>query len=87
MMAWEGCSKYGMQDVAERFAYRWLYTITKSFVDFNGVVPEKFDVVNLSHKLDVEYGSGCAEGRDQQKDESSRFLTRSYSCPFSILQT
>ena len=31
--------------------------ITKSFVDFNGVVPEKFDVVGLSHKVEVEYGN------------------------------
>ena len=34
-----------------------LYRITKSFVDFNGVVPEKFDVVGLSHKVEVEYGN------------------------------
>ena len=31
--------------------------ITKSFVDFNGVVPEKFDVVNMTHKVQVEYGN------------------------------
>ncbi|KAI9139452.1 trehalase-domain-containing protein [Paraphysoderma sedebokerense] len=57
MMAWRGFEKYGRLDVAKRLAYRWLYTITKSFVDFNGVVPEKFDVVNLSHLLEVEYGN------------------------------
>jgi alpha,alpha-trehalase len=32
-------------------------SITKSFVDFNGVVPEKFDVVNMTHKVQVEYGN------------------------------
>ena len=26
-------------------------------MDFNGVVPEKFDVVNLSHQVQVEYGN------------------------------
>lgn len=31
--------------------------ITKSFVDFNGVVPEKFDIVNMTHKVQVEYGN------------------------------
>lgn len=36
---------------------RLLYRITKGFVDFNGVVPEKFDVVSLSHKVEVEYGN------------------------------
>ncbi|KAI8139950.1 trehalase-domain-containing protein [Fennellomyces sp. T-0311] len=57
IMAWEGFERYGMKDIARRLAYRWLYTITKSFVDFNGVVPEKFDVVGLSHKVEVEYGN------------------------------
>ncbi|KAI9033863.1 trehalase-domain-containing protein [Phycomyces nitens] len=57
MMAWVGFDRYGMQDIARRLAYRWLFTITKSFVDFNGVVPEKFDVVGLSHKVEVEYGN------------------------------
>lgn len=31
--------------------------ITKSFADFNGVVPEKFNVVNLCHDSSVEYGT------------------------------
>lgn len=35
----------------------WCFRITKGFVDFNGVVPEKFDVVGLSHKVEVEYGN------------------------------
>lgn len=33
------------------------FRITKSFVDFNGVVPEKYDVVGLTHKVQVEYGN------------------------------
>ncbi|OZJ06189.1 hypothetical protein BZG36_01007 [Bifiguratus adelaidae] len=57
IMAWHGFSNYGYNDVASRLAYRWLYTITKAFVDFNGVVPEKFDVVTLTHKVEVEYGN------------------------------
>ena len=31
--------------------------MTTAFVDFNGVVPEKFDAVRLSHLVDVEYGN------------------------------
>ncbi|OBZ85476.1 Neutral trehalase [Choanephora cucurbitarum] len=57
IMTWAAFDKYGMTDIASRLAYRFLYTITKSFVDFNGVVPEKFDVVNLSHQVQVEYGN------------------------------
>lgn len=56
-MAWEGLKKYGFHNEAEECAYRWLYSITKSFVGYNGVVPEKFDVVNVSHLVQVEYGN------------------------------
>lgn len=31
--------------------------MTTAFVDFNGVVPEKFDAVKLSHMVDAEYGN------------------------------
>ncbi|ORX57603.1 trehalase-domain-containing protein [Hesseltinella vesiculosa] len=57
ILAWEGFANYGMVDIASRLAYRWLFMITKSFVEFNGVVPEKYDVVSLSHKVEVEYGN------------------------------
>ncbi|KAL7753878.1 alpha,alpha-trehalase nth1 [Sorochytrium milnesiophthora] len=57
LMAWRGFEKYGHHDITTRLAYRWLYTITKAFVDFNGCVPEKFDVVTLEHQLKVEYGN------------------------------
>jgi alpha,alpha-trehalase len=57
ILTWVGLDKYGMRETASRLSYRWLYTITKGFVDFNGVVPEKFDVVGLSHKVEVEYGN------------------------------
>ncbi|KAI9222678.1 trehalase-domain-containing protein [Blastocladiella britannica] len=57
MLAWTGLARYGYKAEAVRLAYRWLYTITKAFVDFNGTVPEKFDVVSLNHILTVEYGN------------------------------
>ncbi|KAF9086445.1 alpha,alpha-trehalase nth1 [Mortierella sp. AM989] len=57
IISWIGFEKYGFMEEAKRTCYRWLYTITKSFVDFNGVVPEKFDVVNLTHRVQVEYGN------------------------------
>ncbi|KAG0051561.1 alpha,alpha-trehalase nth1 [Gryganskiella cystojenkinii] len=57
IVSWIGFEKYGFKEEAKRTCYRWLYTITKSFVDFNGVVPEKFDVVNMTHKVQVEYGN------------------------------
>ncbi|KAF9912393.1 alpha,alpha-trehalase nth1 [Linnemannia zychae] len=57
IMAWIAFEKYGFMEETKRTCYRWLYTITKSFVDFNGVVPEKFDVVNMTHRVQVEYGN------------------------------
>lgn len=57
MLAWEGLKKYGYMDDARRLAYRWLFMMTSAFVDFNGVVPEKFDAVALSHLVNAEYGN------------------------------
>ncbi|KAJ3144206.1 alpha,alpha-trehalase nth1 [Irineochytrium annulatum] len=57
MLAWKGLVDVGRQEDASRIAYRWLYTIARSFVDFNGVVPEKFNVVSGSHRVEVEYGN------------------------------
>lgn len=59
MLAWTGCCRYGYQEDAERLAYKWLYMITKAFVDFNGVVVEKYDVTRPidPHRVDAEYGN------------------------------
>ncbi|KAH9998930.1 glycoside hydrolase family 37 protein [Russula vinacea] len=57
MMTWVGLERYGYLEDAQRLAYRFLYMMTTAFVDFNGVVPEKFDAVRLSHLVDAEYGN------------------------------
>ncbi|KAF9540400.1 alpha,alpha-trehalase nth1 [Mortierella hygrophila] len=57
IISWIGFEKYGFMEETKRTCYRWLYTITKAFVDFNGVVPEKFDIVNMTHRVQVEYGN------------------------------
>ncbi|ORY98383.1 trehalase-domain-containing protein [Lobosporangium transversale] len=57
IISWIGFERYGFLEEAKRTCYRWLFTITKSFVDFNGVVPEKFDIVNMTHRVQVEYGN------------------------------
>ncbi|KAJ3525924.1 hypothetical protein NM688_g8329 [Phlebia brevispora] len=56
-MAWVGLERYGYLEEAQRLAYRFVYMMTTAFVDFNGVVPEKFDAVKLSHLVDAEYGN------------------------------
>ena len=57
MMAWTGLLNYGYEDVAQRLSYRWLYTITRNAVDYNGTVPEKLDVAKRSHEVFAEYGN------------------------------
>jgi alpha,alpha-trehalase len=57
MLIWRGLLNYGYTDIAHRLIYRWLYTITRNAVDYNGTVPEKFDVVKRSHRVFTEYGN------------------------------
>lgn len=57
MLLWSGLLRYGYAEEASRLAYRWLYMITRAFCDFNGTVPEKFDVVKMSHRVNAEYGN------------------------------
>jgi alpha,alpha-trehalase len=54
ILAWIGLDRYGYAEVSARLAYRWVYMMILSFVDFNGIVPEKFDAVELSHLVDAE---------------------------------
>ncbi|KAI4216828.1 MAG: hypothetical protein LQ351_000777 [Letrouitia transgressa] len=59
VLAWDGLLRYGYTADAERLAYRWLHMITKTFINFNGTVVEKYNVTRLNHchKVDAEYGN------------------------------
>jgi alpha,alpha-trehalase len=57
VLAWEGLRRYGFADDERRLAYRWLWTIVKNARDYNGTVPEKYDVVKASHQVFAEYGN------------------------------
>lgn len=59
MLAWMGLLRYGYVEDAQRLAYRWLFMMTKSFVDYNGVVVEKYDVTQRidPHRVEAEYGN------------------------------
>lgn len=50
---------YSFIEEVERLVYKWLFMIIKVFVDFNGVVVEKYDVMRLVdlYWVDVEYGN------------------------------
>ena len=57
MLAWRGLKNYGLNADAGRLAYRWLYCIAKNAHDFNGTIPEKYNVITGSHDVFVEYGN------------------------------
>ena len=57
MLSWQALRNYGLQTDAARLAYRWLYTIAKNAHDYNGTIPEKYNVVTGSHDVFVEYGN------------------------------
>ena len=52
--------------------------MTTAFVDFNGVVPEKFDAVKLSHLVDAEYGN---QGIDFKMVPREGFGWMNGACP------
>lgn len=57
MMIWKGLLGYGFKQEAHEIMYRWMYMITKNAVDYNGTIPEKYDVVAATHKVFAEYGN------------------------------
>jgi alpha,alpha-trehalase len=57
MLAWQGLKNYGFNAEADGLAYRWLYCIAKNAHDYDGVIPEKYNVVTGSHEVFVEYGN------------------------------
>ena len=57
MMLWRGLLIYGYETEAREMIYRWLYTITQNAVDYNGTIPEKYDVIDSTHKVYAEYGN------------------------------
>lgn len=57
MLAWQAFRNYGLNADAGRLAYRWLYTIARNAHDYNGTIPEKYNVVTGSHEVFAEYGN------------------------------
>lgn len=57
MLLWKGLINYGYLQEAQELIYRWLWMITRNAVDYNGTIPEKYDVVNCTHKVYAEYGN------------------------------
>ena len=70
ILAWHGLLRYGYAKEAQRLAYRWLYMVTRAFVDFNGVVVEKYNVTDPKrpHVVAAEYGNQGSEFKGRPKE-------------------
>jgi len=86
MLAWVGLQKYGYHDVVQKLAYKWLYMVTKAFVDFNGVVVEKYNVTREldPHKVEAEYGNQGADFKGVPR-EGFGWVNASYVVGLSII--
>jgi alpha,alpha-trehalase len=84
MLTWQGLINYGYDDIAHRLIYRWLYTITRNAADYNGTIPEKFDVVKRSHRVFAEYGNVGTEFSYITK-EGFGWMNASYQVGLKIL--
>jgi len=84
MMIWRGLINYGYKEEAQELIYRWLYMITRNAVDYNGTIPEKYDVVEATHKVFAEYGN---VGTDFEyiTQEGFGWMNASYQYGLSIL--
>ena len=85
MLAWRGLINYGFYDIAYRLIYRWLYTITRNATDYNGTIPEKFDVVSRSHSVFAEYGNVGTKFAYMTR-EGFGWMNASYQVGLKLLQ-
>lgn len=85
MMIWKGLNNYGFIEEAQELIYRWLFMITRNVVDYNGTIPEKYDVVAATHKVFAEYGN---VGTDFEyiTQEGFGWMNASYQYGLSLLR-
>jgi len=57
MLIWQGLINYNYNDIAQELIYRWLWIIVKTVINYNGLIPEKLNVLTCTHKTGVEYGN------------------------------
>ncbi|MFV5694625.1 trehalase family glycosidase [Flavobacterium sp. LB3P122] len=84
MLLWEGLINYKCFNKAQEMIYRWLWLITKNAVEYNGTIPEKFDLEISSHKVFAEYGNVGTEF-DYIAKEGFGWMNASYQYGLQIL--
>ncbi|WP_026978567.1 trehalase family glycosidase [Flavobacterium tegetincola] len=83
---WKGLLNYGYMEEAQEMVYRWLWLITKNAVDFNGTIPEKYDLESSSHKIFAEYGNVGTEF-NYITEEGFGWMNASYQFGLTILNS
>jgi alpha,alpha-trehalase len=84
MMIWKGLETYGFETEMQELIYRWLWMITRNAVDYNGTIPEKYDVVACTHKVYAEYGNVGTEF-DYITTSGFGWMNASYQYGLSLL--
>jgi alpha,alpha-trehalase len=85
MLLWEGLLNYNFNEEAQEMVYRWLWLITRNAVDYNGTIPEKFDLSISSHKIFAEYGNVGTEF-DYITEEGFGWMNASFQYGLTILE-
>ncbi|NNJ81648.1 MAG: trehalase [Flavobacteriaceae bacterium] len=85
MMIWKGLKDYGYHDELQELVYRWMYMITRNAVDYNGTIPEKYDVVVATHKVFAEYGNVGTEFQYITK-EGFGWMNASFQYGISLME-
>jgi alpha,alpha-trehalase len=86
IMLWQGLINYNYTAEAQEMVYRWLWLITKNAVDYNGTIPEKYDLEISSHKIFAEYGNVGTEF-NYITQEGFGWMNASYQFGLTILTT
>jgi len=84
MMIWRGLQNYGFDKETQELIYRWLWMITINAVNYNGTIPEKYDVVACTHKVYAEYGNVGTEF-DYITTSGFGWMNASYQYGLSLL--
>ncbi len=84
MMIWRGLKNYNFEAEVQELIYRWLWMITRNAVDYNGTIPEKYDVVACTHKVYAEYGNVGTEF-DYITTSGFGWMNASYQYGLSLL--
>lgn len=86
ILLWKGLLNYNFQDEAQEMIYRWLWLITRNAVDYNGTIPEKFDLSISSHKIFAEYGNVGTEF-NYITEEGFGWMNASYQFGLTLLNS